>query len=200
MPSCDHTGTPRHFHSSTTPGSACRMSARTRASTGPRQSSRSLILASISRAGVWPPGPSFRLPLFMTVIASFVMPWPGLARGSAPLLHPQQVARGIPHGAIAHTVGLVGRLLDNLRAARLDALERGIEVRGGQQHDGVGALGHHLGDGALLLVGDARARRRREKHDGGTRLVARTDGDPAHAVVADIVADLETERVAIERK
>src|SRR5246127_4771934 len=50
-PSCDHTGTPLHFHSSTTSGSACLMSARTRASVLPRQSSSSLILASISREG-----------------------------------------------------------------------------------------------------------------------------------------------------
>jgi hypothetical protein len=30
MPSCDHTGTPRHFHSSIAPGSAARMSRRSR--------------------------------------------------------------------------------------------------------------------------------------------------------------------------
>src|SRR5262245_39169824 len=51
MPPCSHTGTPRHFHSSTTSGSACLMSARTRASISPRQSSSSLMRASISRAG-----------------------------------------------------------------------------------------------------------------------------------------------------
>src|SRR5262252_3275499 len=50
IPSCDHTGT-FHFHSSTTPGSACLMIARTRASVSPRQSPSSLILASISREG-----------------------------------------------------------------------------------------------------------------------------------------------------
>src|SRR5690349_14183445 len=51
MPSCDHTGTPRHFHSSTTSGSACLISARTRASISPRQSLSSLIRASIKREG-----------------------------------------------------------------------------------------------------------------------------------------------------
>src|SRR5512138_1103668 len=51
IPSCDHTGTPRHFHSSTTAGSASLMRARTRASVLPRQSLSSLILASINREG-----------------------------------------------------------------------------------------------------------------------------------------------------
>src|SRR5215471_6841240 len=52
MPSCDHTGTPRHFHSSTTSGSACLNRARSRPSISPRQSPSSLILASISCEGV----------------------------------------------------------------------------------------------------------------------------------------------------
>src|SRR5438552_1243967 len=59
IPACDHTGTPLHFHSSTTSGSACLMSIRTRASVSPRQSLSSLILASISREGESPPFPSF---------------------------------------------------------------------------------------------------------------------------------------------
>ena len=48
IPACDHTGTPLHFHSSITSGSACLMRIRTRASVSPRQSLSSLILASIS--------------------------------------------------------------------------------------------------------------------------------------------------------
>src|SRR5258708_13825262 len=51
IPSCDHTGTPLHFHSSTTSGSASLISARSRPSSSPRQSPSSLILASISREG-----------------------------------------------------------------------------------------------------------------------------------------------------
>src|SRR5665213_2390329 len=51
IPACDHTGTPLHFHSSTTSGSACLMSARTWESILPLQSSSSLILASISWEG-----------------------------------------------------------------------------------------------------------------------------------------------------
>src|ERR1700722_20936239 len=51
IPPCDQTGTPRHFHSSTTSGSASLMRARTCASVTPRQSSSSLILASIRREG-----------------------------------------------------------------------------------------------------------------------------------------------------
>src|SRR4051812_40780262 len=56
IPLCDHTGTPLHFHSSTTSGTACLMILRIRASTPPRQSPSfdslsSLIRPSISREG-----------------------------------------------------------------------------------------------------------------------------------------------------
>src|SRR6202030_4254620 len=75
IPACDHTGTPLHFHSSTTSGSACLMRIRTRASVSPRQSLSSLILASISRDGEPPPFPSFEplLLFFMGVVAFFVV-------------------------------------------------------------------------------------------------------------------------------
>src|SRR3954471_8266827 len=48
MPSCDHTGVPIHFHSSTTSGSACLMSSRILLSVSPRQSPRSAILFEMS--------------------------------------------------------------------------------------------------------------------------------------------------------
>src|ERR1700722_11832001 len=51
MPSQYHTGTPRHFHSSTTSGTACLRSARSRESISPRQSPSSLILPSIMSEG-----------------------------------------------------------------------------------------------------------------------------------------------------
>src|SRR4029453_16142883 len=51
IPSWDHTGTPLHFHSSTTSGSARLMRPRIRESTSPRQSGSSFILASISLEG-----------------------------------------------------------------------------------------------------------------------------------------------------
>src|ERR1044071_4380681 len=55
MPLCSHTGTPRHFHSSTMSGSACLIRARSRASSAPRQSPSSLILPSMSWLGVFMP-------------------------------------------------------------------------------------------------------------------------------------------------
>src|SRR5262245_18946386 len=77
IPACDHTGTPLHFHSSITSGSASLMRVRTRASVSPRQSLSSLILASISREGDSPPFSSFAplllffmaVPFFMVVVA-----------------------------------------------------------------------------------------------------------------------------------
>src|SRR6266540_1721718 len=50
-PSCEQTGVPLHFHSSTTSGSASLIRARTRESSSPLQSPSSSILASISSDG-----------------------------------------------------------------------------------------------------------------------------------------------------
>src|SRR5437763_5223461 len=74
IPACDHTGTPLHFHSSTTSGSRCLRSVRIRASASPRQSLSSLILASISREGEPPSFPSFGpLVLFFMLVVAFLM-------------------------------------------------------------------------------------------------------------------------------
>src|SRR6185295_4546828 len=67
IPPCDHTGTPLHFHSSTTSGSACLTNARSSESILPRQSPSSLILSSINRDGDF----SFCDPLFFTVVLFF---------------------------------------------------------------------------------------------------------------------------------
>src|ERR1051326_8265183 len=77
MPPSDHTGTPRHFHSSTTSGSACLIKARIWLSILPRQSPSSLILASISTAADLPLcGLLFDDPLFFTPVSP---PWsPGM--------------------------------------------------------------------------------------------------------------------------
>src|ERR1700752_3181416 len=69
MPACSHTGTPLHFHSSTTSGQAPLMRLRTRASVSPRQSPNSLILASISREGEAAPCASFASLFFMVAVA-----------------------------------------------------------------------------------------------------------------------------------
>ena len=69
---------------------------------------------------------------------------------------------------------------------------------GGQVDAGVGALGHHLGDGAALVVGDAGVGGRRVQDDRRAGLVGRADRDPAHPAVPDVVADLEAEGVAVE--
>ena len=47
IPSCDETGVPIHFHSSTTSGSTSRMSLRISANLSPLQSPRSAMLSSI---------------------------------------------------------------------------------------------------------------------------------------------------------
>src|SRR2546423_3718089 len=54
MPSCDQTGVPIHFHSSTTSGSASLMSLRILLRVSPRQSPSSAILFEMSSDADWP--------------------------------------------------------------------------------------------------------------------------------------------------
>src|SRR5206468_8240730 len=98
----------------------------------------------------------------------------------------------------ANAVGLIRRLLDDLGVPGLQPLKGAVEVGGGQVDAGVGALGHHLGDGAALVVGDAGGGGRRVQDYGRAGLVGGADRDPVHPAVFDVVADLEAEGVAIE--
>ena len=59
-------------------------------------------------------------------------------------------------------------------------VEGAVEVLGGQVDAEVAALGHHLEDGAALVVGEAGGGGRRVQDDGGVGLVGGADGDPAH--------------------
>jgi drug/metabolite transporter (DMT)-like permease len=118
--------------------------------------------------------------------------------GLAQFLDADQVARGITEGAVANSVRLLGRLLDNLGVTALHPLEGAVQVLGGQEDPAVGTFGHHLGDDAALVIGDAGVGGRRRQEDGRAGLAGRADGDPAHLAPSDIAADLEAEGVAIE--
>src|SRR5690606_33470746 len=123
----------------------------------------------------------------------------GRLRGrSAKLLDADHVPRGVAHRAVAHPVRLLGRLLDDLGAPVARPPEDAVEIRRGQDDAGEGALGHHLHDRAALLLGDAGIDGGRLQDDGRAGLALRTDRDPAHTVVPDVVADLEPETVPIE--
>src|SRR5918998_3531336 len=118
--------------------------------------------------------------------------------GSTQLLYANHVARGVAEGAVANAVGLIGRLLDDLGDAVLQPREGAVEVGGGQEDAGVGALGHHLGDGATLGVGGAGVGARRVQDDGRAGLAGRADRDPAHPAVPDVAPDLEAQSVSVE--
>src|SRR5258708_2149979 len=119
IPACDHTGTPRHFHSSTTSGSACLMRSRTRASVSPRQSPSSLILASISREGESPPVPSVE-PRFFIVVVAFFKVIPNLAPPRRSHSFAGQLAGLLHPGGELSFVGLV--VLMNVDVTRILAL------------------------------------------------------------------------------
>src|SRR5262249_58681102 len=121
-----------------------------------------------------------------------------LPGGSALFVDADQVAGGVAEGAVANPVGLVDRFLDDLGAAGGQLFEGGVEVAGGQHDPAVGALGHHLGDGAPLGVGDAGVGARRRQQDRGAGLALGADRDPAHPAASDVVADLQADNVAPE--
>src|SRR3954470_19555730 len=70
-------------------------------------------------------------------------------------LDADQVPGRVAERAVPHPVRLVGGLLHDLGVRGLQPVERPVDVGGGQQQHGVGALGHHLRDGPPLLLGDA---------------------------------------------
>src|ERR1700716_3661372 len=133
--------------------------------------------------------PGCPYPLTVTSVRSYLRS----RDGSAQLDDADEVARGIAEGAVANAVRLLDRLLNDVGVAGLQPLEGAVEVLGGQVDVAVGALGHHLGDGAALVVGDAGVGGRRMQDDGGAGLGAGADRYPAHPVVSDVGADLEAE-------
>src|SRR5438105_10426484 len=113
-------------------------------------------------------------------------PRPQRVGRSAQLVDAYQVARGIAESAVANPIRLRGRLLDDFGAAGLHPCEGAVEVGGGQDNGGIAALGHHLDDGAALVVGHgAGADAWRVKDDGGAGLVGGADCYPAHPAASD---------------
>src|SRR5437868_13967110 len=131
IPASDHTGTPRHFHSSTTSGSAAWISARTRASVSPRQSPSSRILPSISRDGG---SPDVVALVFMGSAAPSLV---GASCGGAPApvdirLRSASADRSAPLGSAPHmgVLHLLGTAGDGGAEAYFVALAQALQ-RGG---------------------------------------------------------------------
>src|SRR3569832_1789559 len=101
MPSCSHTGTPIHFHSTTTSGSACLMRPRRRLSIAPRQSPSCRMRASISCDG---DSPGLALVLSLLLIMS---------TSASRLDHLPAIAGGIAESCIDRAVS-IHRLLREL--------------------------------------------------------------------------------------
>src|SRR5689334_3068961 len=106
MPPRDQTGVPPHFTSSTTSGSAARISSRTFASVRPRQSSRPAIFASMAFDAS---GPLIGLPLMSRAIVRSSHLLAGQRRG---LFHPirelRLVQRPFVDVEVAHVLLLRG--------------------------------------------------------------------------------------------
>src|SRR5947199_798867 len=106
-----------------------------------------------------------------------------------------EVARGVAERAVARAPGLGRRLLEHLGARRPDLLERGVEVIGAEDRSLERPLRHERQEGVTLGLRTAAMRLEQDDVDV---LFRGADGDPAEAAGCDVVADLETERVAVE--
>jgi membrane protein DedA with SNARE-associated domain len=113
------------------------------------------------------------------------------------LIDPDEVARRVAEGAVAHAPRLRRRLGNDLAARVAHRGEDGVEVGRGEVRAVQTALGDERGDGvdvrrrALHVVGE---------DDRDPWLGPGTHGDPAETVPRDVVAQFEAERVAVERE
>lgn len=73
----------------------------------------------------------------------------------ARLLDTDHVAGRVTKGTVPHAVWLLSRFLDHLDVSGLHLFKRTVEIFGGEQECSESALGHHLGDQAALVVGEA---------------------------------------------
>src|SRR5260370_17030424 len=98
MPSCDQTGVPIHFHSSTTSGSASLMSLRILLRVSPRQSPSSAILFEISSDAGWLwLAPGFFMFSSWKFLIAFGFRLVGLAETIAGFRHGESAIRLFPH-------------------------------------------------------------------------------------------------------
>src|SRR4029450_5252487 len=127
------------------------------------------------------PGALVRLAvLFFFAVFFSAIPAPPV---SVPLLDADQVARRIAERAVADPVRLVGRFLYHLGVGGLEALERRVDVAGGQVDARERALGHHLRDHAMLVLVHAGRGVRRVEDDGGVGLVGGAGRGPVEGAV-----------------
>src|SRR6185437_10037560 len=99
-------------------------------------------------------------------------------RGGRRLVDPDQVPRRVAHGEVARAPELLGWLLHDLGPCGAHLLEGGIEVVGAEV-------------AAVQVVRD---------DDRNAGLGGGSYGDPAEALVGDVVAHFEPERIPVERQ
>src|SRR5580704_425469 len=111
------------------------------------------------------------------------------------LLNADQVPRRVAEGTVAYAPRLGRGLLEHLGARCPHLLEGGVEVVRAEDRSLQRPLGHERQEGIALRL---RAPTMRLREDDVEVLSWAADGHPAEFSRLDVVADLETERVAIE--
>src|SRR3954470_10490189 len=141
------------------------------------------------------PLPSSRM---ASMAAQRTVTWLGRRR----LDQPRRVARGVTERGV-DAVGPLCRLLGELDSAALELLVGGLAVVGAEEDP----AGSALGDDLLELGGGVGVEHRRardlDERQRDVGLTGRPDGEPAEAAELghrDVVTDLESDLVGVERK
>src|SRR5215471_10118812 len=119
-------------------------------------------------------------------------------RSRLALAEPNLVAGRVAERAVPHAVKLIHRLLQDLGTSGLDVLEGRITILGAEDDAAQQTFGQHLLHDLAVGRGCVRVRKRRLEDDVDVRLALGPNRGPAHALVFDVVAHLEPEKISVE--
>lgn len=114
------------------------------------------------------------------------------------LVDSDDVARGVAHGAVTQSVGLVGGFLNHRHSRLHETGEDRLEVGSREYHHREVTFRHHLSDHPTLLLTRGGIDGRRSKHHRGVGLFGRSEGEPAHSFVAHVETEFESEEISVE--
>src|SRR5712692_7318175 len=122
---------------------------------------------------------------------------PRLRSGLA-LTEPNQVAGRVAERAVPHAIRLINRLLQHLATSGPDVLEGRIAILGAEDDAAQLTLGEHLLHDLAVGRGCVGVGEWRLEDDVDVRLALGPDRGPAHALVFDVAAHLQPEKIPVE--
>src|SRR5713226_6422045 len=123
--------------------------------------------------------------------------WPWLRSGLA-LAEPDEVAGRVAERAVPHAVRLINWLLQHIATSGPDVLEGRIAILGAEDDATQLTLGEHLLHYLAVGRGCVGVGKWRLEDDVDVRLALGPDRGPAHALVFDVAAHLQPEKISVE--